>query len=87
LRIAVNRELEELDALLASLPRLIKPGGRAVILSFMSLEDRRIKFSFQAMAKSGRARLLTRHVVRPTDEEIRDNPLARSAKLRAVELL
>jgi 16S rRNA (cytosine1402-N4)-methyltransferase len=87
LRIAVNREREELDALLASIPTLVKPGGRAVIITFMSLEDRVVKHSFQAMAKEGRARLLTRHVVRPAEEEIRDNPPSRSAKLRAIELL
>ena len=87
LRIAVNREQEELDALLESIPRLVKPGGRAVILTFMSLEDRKVKQSFQAMAKAGRAQVLTRHVVRPAEEEIRDNPPSRSAKLRAVELL
>ena len=87
LRIAVNREQEELDALLESIPRLVKPGGRAVIVTFMSLEDRKVKQSFQAMAKAGRAQVLTRHVVRPAEEEIRDNPPSRSAKLRAVELL
>ena len=87
LRIAVNRELEELDALLESIPRLVKPGGRAVIVTFMSLEDRKVKQSFQALAKAGRAEILTRHVVRPAEEEIRDNPPSRSAKLRALELL
>jgi 16S rRNA (cytosine1402-N4)-methyltransferase len=87
LRIAVNREQEELDALLESLPRLVKPGGRAVILTFMSLEDRKVKQSFQALAKTGRAVVLTRHVVRPAEEEIWNNPPSRSAKLRAVELL
>src|SRR5689334_11024051 len=86
LRIAVNRELEELDALLESIPRLVKPGGRAVIVTFMSLEDRKVKQSFQALAKAGQARLLNRHVVRPAEQEIRDNPPSRSAKLRAVEL-
>ncbi len=87
LRLAVNQELEELDALLASLPRLVKAGGRVVILSFHSLEDRRVKQSFQAMARAGRARILTRHVVRPSEEEIEGNPPSRSAKLRAVEML
>ncbi|PYT17315.1 MAG: ribosomal RNA small subunit methyltransferase H [Acidobacteria bacterium] len=87
LRIAVNEEREELDALLSSIPRLVKPGGRAVVVTFMSLEDRKVKHSFQAMAKAGRARILTRHVVRPAAEEVRDNPPSRSAKLRAVELL
>jgi 16S rRNA (cytosine1402-N4)-methyltransferase len=87
LRIAVNGEMEELDALLESIPRLVKPGGRAVVLTFMSLEDRKVKQSFQAMARNGQARILTRHVVRPAEEEIRNNPPSRSAKLRAVELI
>jgi len=87
LRIAVNQEQEELDALLASIPTLVRPGGRAVIITFMSLEDRKVKQSFQAMAKAGRAQVLTRHVVRPAEEEIWNNPPSRSAKLRALELL
>jgi 16S rRNA (cytosine1402-N4)-methyltransferase len=87
LRIAVNQENEELEALLASIPKLVKPGGRVVILTFMSLEDRRVKHAFQALARGGQAKILTRHVVRPTEEEIRDNPPSRSAKLRALEIL
>src|SRR6185295_11318153 len=86
LRIAVNRELEELDALLESIPRLVKPGGRAVIITFMSLEDRRVKHAFQSMARGGSAEILTRHVVRPSEEEIAENAASRSAKLRAVQL-
>jgi 16S rRNA (cytosine1402-N4)-methyltransferase len=86
LRIAVNQENEELDALLASLPKLVKPGGRVVFLTFMSLEDRKVKHSFQALAKDGRAKILTRHVVRPSEAEIRENPPSRSAKLRALEM-
>jgi 16S rRNA (cytosine1402-N4)-methyltransferase len=57
-----------------------------VVLTFMSTEDRKVKQSFQALAKEGRAVLLTRHVVKPAEEEIRDNPPSRSAKLRALEL-
>ena len=53
LRLVVNREMEELDALLASLPRLVKPEGRVVMLTFMSTEDRKVKQSFQALAKEG----------------------------------
>ena len=87
LRIVVNREFEELDALLESIPRLVKPGGRTVILTFHSLEDRKVKHAFQALAKEGRAKLLTKHVVKPGEQETRDNPPSRSAKLRAVELL
>jgi 16S rRNA (cytosine1402-N4)-methyltransferase len=87
LRIAVNREMEELDALLEQIPAVVKAGGRAVAVTFMSLEDRKVKHSFQSLAKEGRARLLARHVVRPSPEEIRWNPPSRSAKLRAVEML
>lgn len=87
LRIAVNEENEELDALLKAIPEIVKPGGRVVILTFMSLEDRRVKQSFQAMAREGQASILTRHVVRPAEDEIRDNPPSRSAKLRALEIL
>ena len=87
LRIAVNQENEELDALLAAIPTLVTPGGRVVLLTFMSLEDRKVKQSFQALQKDGRVNILTRHVVRPTEEEVRDNPPSRSAKLRAVEIL
>src|SRR5580692_6303878 len=65
LRLAVNREMEELDALLEAIPRLLRTGGRAVLLTFMSLEDRKVKHAFQAMAKAGRVKLLTRHVVKP----------------------
>jgi 16S rRNA (cytosine1402-N4)-methyltransferase len=86
LRIAVNQEDGQLDALLEQIPRLVKPGGRAVIITFMSIEDRTVKRSFQAMAKDGVARILTRHVVRPAEEELRANPPSRSAKLRALEI-
>jgi 16S rRNA (cytosine1402-N4)-methyltransferase len=87
LRIAVNREMEELDALLEGIPQVMAPGGRVVIIAFMSLEDRRVKRSFQEWARAGRARALTRHVVRPSEPEIRENPPSRSAKLRAAEIL
>jgi 16S rRNA (cytosine1402-N4)-methyltransferase len=87
LRIAVNEENEELEALLGAIPSLVKPGGRVVVLTFMSLEDRKVKQGFQALAREGRANILTRHVVRPAEEEIRDNPPSRSAKLRALEIL
>jgi 16S rRNA (cytosine1402-N4)-methyltransferase len=87
LRIAVNREWEQLDALLDAIPKLVKPGGRAVVITFMSLEDRRVKRAFQEMARAGRVRILTRHVVRPSEEEVARNAPSRSAKLRAVELI
>ena len=87
LRIAVNQEWEELDALLAVAPELLRAGGRLVVLTFMSLEDRKVKHAFQKLAREGRARLLHKHVVTPTDEEVRENPASRSAKLRALEML
>ena len=86
LRMAVNDEQGELDQLLSIAPELVKSGGRIVIISFMSLEDRKVKQSLQALARSGRAVTLTKHVVRPAQEETRDNPPSRSAKLRAVEM-
>ena len=87
LRIAVNEEQQELDRLLELGSELVRPGGRIVIISFMSLEDRKVKQSFQSQARQRRARILTKHVVRPTLEEVRMNPASRSAKLRALELL
>jgi 16S rRNA (cytosine1402-N4)-methyltransferase len=87
LRLAVNAELDELDALLARAPDLVAPGGRIVIITFMSLEDRKVKHAFQELARTGRANLLTRHVVKPSLAEVERNPPSRSAKLRAVEIL
>jgi 16S rRNA (cytosine1402-N4)-methyltransferase len=87
LRLAVNGELEELDALLALAPRLVAPGRRIVVITFMSLEDRKVKHAFQELARSKRSLVLTKHVVKPGVEEIRDNPPSRSAKLRAVEMV
>lgn len=86
LRMAVNREQEELASLLQALPRLVRPGGRAAIITFMSLEDRMVKQSFQALAREGKASILTRHVVKPSNEEISGNPASRSAKLRVLEM-
>jgi len=85
LRMAVNRELECLESLLAQALDVLKPGGRVVILSFHSLEDRLVKWAFKAWQEEGRARILTRRVVRPSEEEIAANPRSRSAKLRAAE--
>src|SRR3984893_15569116 len=85
-RLAVNDEQGELDRLLAAAPDLVKTGGRIVIVSFMSLEDRKVKHSFQALAQAGGATILTRHVVRPAPQEAKNNPPSRSARLRAVEM-
>lgn len=86
LRRAVNRETEELDALLETAPGLMASGGRVAVIAFMSLEDRQVKEAFRSLAQQGRARLLTRHVVKPGREEIESNPPSRSAKLRVVEM-
>jgi 16S rRNA (cytosine1402-N4)-methyltransferase len=80
LRIAVNDELAALEGLLAALPRCLKPGGRAVLISFHSLEDRRVK---QAFRERDVWEVLTKKPIEATEEEVRHNPRARSAKLRA----
>jgi 16S rRNA (cytosine1402-N4)-methyltransferase len=85
LRMAVNRELDNLETFLAKALGVLQPGGRCVMLSFHSLEDRLVKRAFQEWQRQGRARILTRKVIRPTEEEVRSNPRARSAKLRAAE--
>lgn len=79
LRIATNRELDELDELLGALPSLVRPGGRAVVLSFHSLEDRKVKHRFRDEGFSA----LTKRPQVPSDRETEVNPRARSAKLRA----
>ena len=86
LRIAVNDELEELDWLLSDGILFIKPGGRAAILSFHSLEDRRVKQVFKA-SKSERSlwHQITKKPIEADDVEVRNNPRARSAKLRIAE--
>jgi 16S rRNA (cytosine1402-N4)-methyltransferase len=102
LRIAVNREREALEQFLADLPDLLCKGGRCCILSFHSLEDRIVKQRFRdwergsadavpsetGSCKEGpQFRRVRRKVVRPREEEIRRNPLARSARLRVAERL
>jgi 16S rRNA (cytosine1402-N4)-methyltransferase len=82
LRIAVNDELGALDRFLAVLPRCLKPGGRAVLISFHSLEDRRVK---QAFRERKYWQELTRKPLQASEEEVRNNPRARSAKLRAAQ--
>jgi len=85
LRLAVNREMENLDAFLAKALTVLAPGGRLVTISFHSLEDRPIKQAFQSWKRQGLASILTKHVVRASEDEVRTNPRARSAKLRAAE--
>ena len=67
-------------------PEMTASHGRIVIISFMSLEDRKVKEKFRSLAREDRATFLTKHPVRPAEQEIRENPASRSAKLRAVEM-
>ncbi len=86
LRIFVNRELDDLKAMLEAAPRILKPGGRVVVISFHSLEDRIVKDAFREGAiKDKYFRVLTRKPVTATELESDRNPRARSAKLRAAE--
>jgi len=102
LRIAVNRELERLETFLDYAVDLLNPGGRLCVLAFHSLEDRKVKQRFKtlekgctcppqlpqcACGKEPQLRILTKKVVRPTEEEITANPMARSTRLRAAEKL
>ncbi|MGH9518892.1 MAG: 16S rRNA (cytosine(1402)-N(4))-methyltransferase RsmH, partial [Terriglobales bacterium] len=87
LRIYVNAELESLEVLLAAMPQWLAPQGRAVVISFHSLEDRPVKQAFRAGAQRGEYRILAQHAVRPGEAECRRNRRARSARLRAVERL
>lgn len=83
LRMAVNDEVGELAALLELAPGLLAPGGRFVVVSFHSGEDRMVKHSFRRHAADGIYKLLTRRVVRPSADEVERNPPSRSARLRA----
>jgi 16S rRNA (cytosine1402-N4)-methyltransferase len=80
LRIAVNEELKSLEIALRRLPECLEPGGCLVVISFHSLEDRRVK---QAFRDDERYQVLTKKPVRPSAVEVTRNPRARSAKLRA----
>jgi 16S rRNA (cytosine1402-N4)-methyltransferase len=85
LRIAVNRESEELGQFLARTPATLASGGRWVVLSYHSLEDRAVKQAFQLGAREGQLKIITRKVIQTGEEEMRSNPRARSARLRVAE--
>jgi len=85
LRIFVNHELDDLKALLGAAPWVLKPGGRLVVISFHSLEDRIVKDAMREGAKDKHFRLLTKKPVMASEDEIDRNPRSRSAKMRAAE--
>lgn len=85
LRIAVNRELDNLRAGLAAATRVLRPGSRVAVISFQSLEDRIVKHFFRDQAADGVLRVITRKPVEASSEEVARNPRARSAKLRVAE--
>jgi len=87
LRIAVNREMEELGQFLSRTPATINPGGRWVVLCYHSREDRLVKHAFQEGERAGTLRVLTRHVIQPSEAEQANNPRSRSAKLRCAKIL
>jgi 16S rRNA (cytosine1402-N4)-methyltransferase len=85
IRIFVNRELDDLKALMQAAPKVLKRGGRLVVISFHSLEDRIVKDALRDGAKAGIYKVLTKKPLTATEEEIDRNPRSRSAKMRAAE--
>ena len=82
---AVNREVENLAALLERAPQRLKPGGRLAVISFHSTEDRLVKQAFRSAEQTGLLAIITKKPLSPTDEELAHNPRSRSAKLRVAE--
>lgn len=87
LRIACNSEYQEIDALINQLPSLVRPGGRVCVITFHSGEDLVAKTGTRRIAKEGKAKLINKHVLIPTPEEVRRNKASRSAKMRVLEML
>src|SRR5471032_1923905 len=86
LRMAVNDEPGELNRLLDIGPGLLMSGGRMVVISFMSFDDKQVKEKFRALGREGRAAILTKHPLQPSELECAQNPASRSAKLRALAM-
>lgn len=87
LRIYVNDEMGNLERLLKNLTQIVKSGGRVAVISFHSLEDRLVKNYFREGVKRGELVLINKKPIRATDEEIKENPRSRSAKLRVAEII
>lgn len=87
IRIAVNDELNQLESALDFLLKHLQVGARIVVISFHSLEDRIVKTAFRIADREGRGRILTKKPIRPTEDEADENPRARSARLRAIEII
>jgi len=85
LRVAVNQELDNLKPAITDAIDLLNPGGRIVIISYHSLEDRIVKHTFKKAHQDGMLKILTKKPLRPSTEEVSSNPRAKSAKLRAGE--
>jgi len=77
--------MEELGQFLSRTPATMNSGGRWVVLSYHSREDRLVKHAFQEGERAGTLRVLTKHVIRPSEQEMMGNPRSRSAKLRCAE--
>ncbi len=86
LRIYANHELENLKNIFGKLQEILLPGGKIVIISFHSLEDRTVKQEFRELAKQGTLEILTKKPLSASEEEISQNPRSRSAKLRAAQM-
>ncbi|PIE89657.1 MAG: 16S rRNA (cytosine(1402)-N(4))-methyltransferase [Acidobacteria bacterium] len=84
-RIAVNGELDQLEKALPLALNKLKPGGRGVVMSFHSLEDRIVKHTFRQFDRNGTHRVITKKPLRPSEEELVQNPASRSTKLRVIE--
>jgi len=85
LRMAVNREMENLGELLKAGPAALADGGRMAAISFQSMEDRPVKQAFRLLEQTGVVKIITKRPLSPTPEETARNPRARSAKMRVVE--
>ena len=85
LRIYVNKELDNIEYLLESIPKILKPKGRIAIISFHSMEDALVKHHFKNLAERGKGKVITKKPITPTAQEQKENPRSRSAKLRIFE--